>query len=101
MIGFDAEKVREAILARLTSNGKSLFKSEVCYAPENQAEYVYVVTSYENALRVLYELRSVADEYDLLLYDAEIESIVYKIDQNCKNYIAMMMSARRLNDLIF
>lgn len=101
MIGFDAQKVREAILARLTSNGKSLCKSEVCYAPENQAEYVYVVTSYENALRVLHELRSVADEYDLLLYDAEIESIVYKIDQNCKNYIAMMLSARRLNDLIF
>ena len=100
MLNFDAERVKDEILTRLTVNGDKLCRAEVLYSPQNKIEYIYIATSYETAKNVLTEVNAVAVNHELIMYDAEMDRAFYTTDLYCKPYVTMKLRSKQLNNLI-
>lgn len=99
MLEFDAERVKREVLERLTADGASLCKAEVRYTPNNIG-YIHVVTSYENAERVLTVAVSVAVENGLAVFDVEMNRTVFLPELYRNRYVSMRLRAQLLNGLI-
>ena len=99
MISFDAEQVKNKMLDLLTVDGNCLCKIEVRHSPQNHIEYIRILTSYEKAKKVLNVANSIAVEYELLLYDTEMDRSFYYGDLYCKKYVTMRLRAQSINNL--
>ncbi len=91
---FDTASIVRIIEAELTDSDSDRCKCKAStrFPPKKykQVPFIYVATSYKNAIEVLPKLYAIAAEYDLALYDAETGKTFYR-DLVDRTFITMRL----------
>lgn len=91
---FDTASIVRIIEAELTEldSDRCKCKASTRFPPKKykQVPFIYVATSYKNAIEVLPKLHAIAAKYDLALYDAETDKTFYR-DLVDRTFITMRL----------
>ncbi|MBQ8907050.1 MAG: hypothetical protein IJY71_00490 [Clostridia bacterium] len=99
MLPFEAEEIKEKILAFLMKYGSRLHCVEVRYSLKSEMPYVYVEPEAQDLMPIWTFLKCLAAEYGLALYFPDRKRTFYTVDKRYKDYAYMRLRARELNEL--